>query len=303
MPGSDLVDARLLAAVTAGLLGVLTLVRLAARGRAAAFFATTSERLMYWWCLGIFSALSLRFGLVPVVVGIGLASFLLLKEYFTVIPSRKADRAAIMVSYLSIPFTLYFVYSGWYNMFVLTIPIYAFLLFPVLLAIDPDRSGMVLSLGKISLGVMFLVYCPAHLGYLYVLNPHWFVSVILLAELSDQAQIFLSKLGTSSVLPMVEETGVRKNWLGAGLSIPVMMLAALTLGRFNGWSWGHCAAIGVLMPAFSLMGDLVMFSIRSDLGIVGPRALVPGRGLILDRMRTTCYAAPLMFHYLRYFLT
>lgn len=308
LPGGNLTDfsfinARVIVGAAAAYLTVLTLLKYTVARRRPGLFPTTMDRLGYWWCLTAFIAASIRFGRVPLVAGILVTSFLALKEYFTVIPTRKADRAAMLLSYLSIPFILYHVYIPWYNMFVLTVPVYVFLLLPVVLALQRERAGMVLSLGKIAFGVMFLVYCLGHVGYLFIMDPRWFVSVLLLTELADQSQTCLSRLWGTAPLPMDSETGVRKNWTGVVLSAVVTVLACVVLARFNGWSPVHCIVIGVLISVLAVLGDLVVFSIRQDLGIAGPRAIVPGRGLILDRMRALCYTAPVMFHYLRYFLT
>ena len=80
------------------------------------------------------------------------------------------------------------------------------------------------------------------------------------------------------------------------------MPVCLLLGAFSGWPFPHTLVVGLLLPVLSLLGDLVVYSVRADLGIAGPRMLVPGQGLILDRMRAVCYTSPILFHYLRYFL-
>ncbi|MFA5141002.1 MAG: phosphatidate cytidylyltransferase [Elusimicrobiota bacterium] len=281
----------------------MTALRFTVAPRMPTLFPTTLVRLGWWWCLSLFVAAAVFFGKVPLLAGLGLASFLALKEYFTVIPSRQADRGAIWLSYLSIPFVLYYVWSGWYGMFVLTVPVYVFLLLPIVLAVRGERGGILLSLSRIGFGVMLLVYCLGYVGYLYVLDPRWFLTILLLTEFADQVQVPLSRFAGGAPLPVEEETGLHKSARGVLLSAALIIPACMALGPFNGWEPLHSLAVGTLIPLLSATGSLVVYSIRADIGIAGAGALVPGRGLMLDRMRALCYTAPVLFHYLRYFCT
>jgi len=286
-------------AVVAG----MTALRFTLAPRMPALFPTTVARLGWWWCLTLFAAAAVFFGKVPLLGGLGLASFLALKEYFTIIPSRQADRDGIWLSYMSIPFVLYYVWSGWYGMFVLTVPVYVFLLLPIVLAVRSERGGILLSLSRIGFGVMLLVYCLGYVGYLYVLDPRWFLTVVLLTEFADQVQVPLSRLAGGAPLPIEEETGLRKSARGVLLSAGLVVPACVALGPFNGWQPLHSVVVGALIPLLAALGSLVVYSVRVDIGIAGAGALVPGSGLMLDRMRALCYTAPILFHYLRYFHT
>jgi len=216
-------------------LGILLILRVTAARRWPNLFPTTRERLFYWIILAGITSLALAFGRVPLLVGVLAGSFLALREFFTVIPSRRADRAAIFLSYFSIPFTLYFIYIDWYNMFVLTVPIYVFLLLPIVLAIQKDRTGMVASLGRIGFGLLLLLYCLSHIGYLYILNTHWFVSVILLTEIADQTQVSFTNLSRQPVPSAWRSLGMRKNKWGVLASIGITLgLGGASTGLADG---------------------------------------------------------------------
>ncbi|MBJ8192430.1 CDP-diglyceride synthetase, partial [Bacillus cereus] len=58
-------------------------------------------------------------------------TFFALKEYFSMIRSRKADRRLFLWAYLAIPLQFYWIYIGWYGIFIVFIPIYVFLLLPL----------------------------------------------------------------------------------------------------------------------------------------------------------------------------
>ena len=57
-------------------------------------------------------------------------SFLALKELLSIVPTRQADRRVIFWAYLSIPVQYYWVYIGWYGMYIIFIPVYTFLFLP-----------------------------------------------------------------------------------------------------------------------------------------------------------------------------
>ena len=84
----------------------------------------------WWWIVGLF-ALALALDQTIAILFFAFVSFLALKEYLSLIPTRRADRRVLFWAYLSIPVQFYWVYIGWYGMFVVFIPVYMFLLLPV----------------------------------------------------------------------------------------------------------------------------------------------------------------------------
>ena len=92
-------------------------------------------RLKTFWKIVIFLTIAFSFNFTIATVLLAFISYLALKEYFSMIPTRNADRRALFWAYLSIPVQFYCIYIGWLNMFYLLIPLYLFLLVPARMAI------------------------------------------------------------------------------------------------------------------------------------------------------------------------
>ncbi len=57
----------------------------------------------------------------------------------------------------------------------------------------------------------------------------------------------------------------------------------------------------VLVAGF--FGGAVMSAVKRDFGVKDFGGIIPGHGGMLDRVDSLCYAAPVFFHYVRYFYT
>ncbi|MEZ6021239.1 MAG: phosphatidate cytidylyltransferase [Planctomycetota bacterium] len=62
-----------------------------------------------------------------------LISFYCLREFLSITPTQPGDQRAIVAAfYLVIPWQYYLVASHWYGLFTILIPVWAFLVLPVL---------------------------------------------------------------------------------------------------------------------------------------------------------------------------
>ena len=58
--------------------------------------------------------------------------------------------------------------------------------------------------------------------------------------------------------------------------------------------------MSLLICILGFNGSLVMSAIKRDIGIKDFGVVVEGRGGILDRIDSLCFAAPIFFHLVRY---
>jgi phosphatidate cytidylyltransferase len=220
--------------------------------------------------------------------------FMALREYFSLIDIRFQDRWGLWGAYCAIPFMAYFIQVDWYGMFIISIPIYTFLIIPFLVALGGvETEGTVFSVGAIDFGLFLFVYCTGHIGYLMLFSTWAAVLLVLNVTISDGIAFLLS-------------SSSRKPWTGniARYLIAIPFTASLTvfLRDLTGVPWQHSLIIGIMIPILVAIGRYTMTFIETDLGIAKDYEHLR-RGRMINSSCSLLFAAPVIFHYIRYFLS
>jgi phosphatidate cytidylyltransferase len=266
-------------------------------------------RIRSWWVMAGIFALALLLGRTAMLLFLGLVSFLALKEYLSLIPTRRADRTVLFWAYLAIPIQFYWVGSEWYGMFAIFIPVYMFLFLPLPMLIRGETEGFLKAIGTLNWGLMATVYSISHAAFLLVLpaegNPGaggagLLLFLVLLTEFNDVAQYVWGRtLGRHKVIPRVSPN---KTWEGLLGGIATTSLLSLLLAPLlTPLASLPALALGAFLGAAGFVGDITISAIKRDLRIKDSGALIPGHGGILDRLDSLTYTAPLFFHMIRYF--
>ena len=157
-----------------GILSVLvvasTIVLILKRRHPEKSYVELSKRINSWWIMvGIFSTAILLSRTVSIAF-FAFVSFLALKEYFSLIPTRRADRRVLFWAYLAIPFQYYWVHLEWYGMFIIFIPVYLFLLLPMRMVIIGETKEFLRAAGMLHWGLMTMVFSISHAAFFLALN-------------------------------------------------------------------------------------------------------------------------------------
>jgi phosphatidate cytidylyltransferase len=76
-------------------------------------------RVRTWWVMAGVFTLALLFGRTISLVFFAFLSFLALKEYLSLIPTRRVDREVLLWAYLAIPIQYLWIEMEWYGMFII----------------------------------------------------------------------------------------------------------------------------------------------------------------------------------------
>jgi phosphatidate cytidylyltransferase len=178
-----------------------------ARTRPSAQMNEVRLRVRSWWVLLVLFGLAVLGNRVTTLLFFAFVSFLALKEYFTLIPTRRVDRTLLFWVYLAIPAQYYFAYIDWYGMFIIFIPVYMFLFLPLHMVIAGSPTGFLRSVGTLNWGLMMTVFSLSHAAYLDAprsAGAGLLLYLVLLTEFNDVFQFLWGRaIGRRKVTPTV----------------------------------------------------------------------------------------------------
>jgi phosphatidate cytidylyltransferase len=293
--------------VVASLIGFI-LRRRYREGPGKSVVENLNSRIKAWWVMVFLLSGSLMFGPKPVIVLFAFVSFAALREFITVTPTRKADHSAIFLGFFVVlPAQYFLVWTNWYGLFTILIPVYVFLMLPALTVVSSDTKNFLTRTAEAQWGVMICIYCISHVPALLMLRiPHCdlallLVFLVLVVQASDVLQYIWGKLfGRHKIAPIVSPSKTVEGFVGGVLSATALGAGLWWLTPFKIW---QAAAMSLLITIMGFLGGLVMSAIKRDRGVKDWGNLIEGHGGMLDRIDSVCFAAPIFFHLTRYFFS
>jgi len=271
-------------------------------------YTELSQRVRSWWLMVLIFTIAMLLTRTVSLVFFGLVSFLALKEYLSLIPTRRADRRVLFWAYLTIPVQYYWIGIEWYGMFIIFIPVYAFLLLPMRMLLIGETHGFLNAVGTLHWGLMTTVFSISHVAYLLVLpatdrhpagGAGLVLFLVILTQLNDVGQYIWGKLlGHHHVVPSVSPN---KTWEGLiGGVITTTGLALLLAPWLTPLTLLQALLAGLLIGVAGFIGDVTISALKRDIGVKDSGGMIPGHGGILDRIDSLTYTAPLFFHFIYY---
>ena len=262
-------------------------------------------RMKSFWLIVLLFTVAFSFNKMFAFIFLALINYLALREYFSLIPTRRADRRVLLWAYLAIPVQFYFIYIGWIVMFYLIVPLYMFLLIPVRMVLIGDNEGFLKSCGTIHWGLMSTVYALGHLAAYLVIpvekNPAggsvgMLLCILILTVFNDFAQFLFGKsFGRRKIIPKVSPNKTWEGFLGGVVATTIMAL--ILVPYLTPSSLVLAGGAGFVIAVTGFLGDVTMSAIKRDIGVKDAGTLLPGHGGILDRLDSLVFTAPLFFHY------
>ena len=280
------------------------------RGEPNAVIDNLNARVKAWWVMAAVIGLALLAGKTGVIILFVFISLVALREYITLAPTRRGDHWALVLSFFVVlPFQYWLIWIDWYGLYSIFIPVYAFLVLPILAAIPGDTRDFLQRAAAIQWGLMITVFCISHVPALLTLeipgyygrNAFLIVFLILVVQLSDVLQYVWGKLlGRTKIAPELSPSKTVEGFVGGVASAVALGTALYWMTPF---SIGEAAIVSLAITLMGFLGGLAMSAIKRDRGVKDWGAMIEGHGGMLDRLDSVCFSAPIFFHIVRYWWT
>ena len=290
--------------VVASLVGWL----LQRRAPTSATIANLNARVRAWWVMIAVLAACFLLGRAATIVLFAIASVFALREFVTLTPARPGDHLPLVVCfYVLLPVQYLLIGDDWYNLFAIFLPVYGFLLLPVLTAASGDTEQFLERVTKVQWGLMITVYCISYVPALLLLKLPSFQSqnlllviyLLLVVQISDVLQYVFGKLfGKHKIAPRVSPSKTVEGFVGGGASAVAIGAALWWITPFTPAQ--ACGMAAVIVVA-GFLGGLALSAVKRSLGAKDWGSMIEGHGGMLDRLDSVSFAAPVFFHLTRYF--
>lgn len=292
--------------VLASAIGALLKWRVA-RGQSHSVIDNLNSRIKAWWVMVLLLSFSFFFSKTGVILLFAFMSFAAMREYIALSYTRLADHMALaLMFYVALPMHYFFIWIDWYGLYSIFIPVYVFLVLPILASLHGDTNRFLERTAKMQWGLMICVYCLSHLPALLSLpiqdfsgsNLLLIIYLIIVVQGSDVLQYIWGKLlGKHKIAPALSPSKTFEGLLGGVTSATVLGAALYWITPFTPW---QSALISLVICIMGFLGGLVMSAIKRDRGVKDWGTLIEGHGGMLDRLDSVVFAAPIFFHIVRY---
>jgi phosphatidate cytidylyltransferase len=267
-----------------------------------------NARIKAWWAMVVLLGAAFGLGETAVIVLFALASFTALREFLTLTPTRGGDHLALALAFFVVlPAQYVLVAMEWYGLYSIFIPVYAFLLLPMVAALRGETDDFMRRVAELQWGLMITVFCVSHVPALLTLDIPGYAGrellliafLILVVQSSDVLQYVWGKLaGRHKVAPALSPS---KTWEGFIGGVASATLLGAVLWWITPFSPLQAAGMALLINLTGFLGGLVMSAIKRDRGVKDWGRMIEGHGGMLDRLESVIFAAPLFFHLTRYY--
>ncbi|MFB5268251.1 phosphatidate cytidylyltransferase [Paenibacillus enshidis] len=294
-----------LALIFAALLAIQLIYSIVSKLQSGKDYTAIGYRIKTWWGMFFIFCLATLFNSVVSLLSLMVLAFFALKEYFSMIKTRKADRRLFLWAYLSIPVQFYWIYIGWYGMFIVFIPIYVFLFLPLPRLINKGTVGFLRSVSSTQWGLMLMVFGLSHLAYFQFATPQYGAGLVLylvvLTQLNDVVHYLASiYFGRRKVVPTANP---HLTWEGfASAFVVTTAVSYLIYPYLTPLDSTFGLAFGMLISLSGFFGSLTVSVLKRDLLIADDDKFDALKQSYLSRVDSLTYTSPVFFHALRYFV-
>jgi len=268
---------------------------------------TYMTRTQSWWGMVAFIGGALLLGKPGVMLLFAFASFAALREFLTLTTKAQADHLSLALAFFAVlPLQYVFVGLGWTGLFTVFIPVYAFLLLPMVSALRGNPDRFLVRVAETQWALMIAVFCVSHVPALMSLEIDGYAdrSVLLIAflvmvvQFGDLLDFFFGRrIGRRKIAPGLSP----KTWEGLVCGV----ISAAVIGAMLSWITPF-GVMGAAMMAgtaslVGMFGNIVVAAIKRDRGVKDWSHLIPGQGGFVDQLDSVIFAAPIFYQLTKYF--
>ncbi|MFM6985978.1 MAG: phosphatidate cytidylyltransferase [Hydrogenophaga sp.] len=243
------------------------------------------------------------------IVLFALVSFLILREFISLSPTRRGDhRSLVLAFFVVLPLQYALVWTRRFDLFTVFVPVYVFLAIPVVSALANDPQRFLERNAKLQWGIMVCVYGLSHVPALLLLPFPRFAGrlaflvffLVAVVQTCMLVQHLVARRLNTPMAPAVSQSFHRSSWLAGMLAGGLLggLLAGITPFKPL-----PAVAMALVACGAGSLGHLVMKAIKRDRGVthwgLAGRSVTGAAGL-LDRVDALCFAAPVFFHSVRW---
>ncbi|CAI8175198.1 MAG: phosphatidate cytidylyltransferase [Parvicellaceae bacterium] len=265
-------------------------------------------RTKSWWIMCTLFITATIISNVITYVCIGFLSFAALREFYSVIKLRKSDRAGMLWCYLAIPVQYYLAYRGWYELFIVFIPVFMFVWIPFILVLQGETKMIMSSMAGLPTSLMLCVFGLSHMAYLISLpeidgfsagGKGLLLFLIFITQINDVMQFIWGKLiGKHKILPKISPNKTWGGFIGGLISSVFIGYLMSFLTPLNHW---QVIVVSFFIAGVGFVGDVVVSAIKRDMGVKDMGQAIPGHGGVLDRIDSLALTTPIFFHLVYFF--
>jgi phosphatidate cytidylyltransferase len=251
-------------------------------------------------------------GAVGATLLFGLVSFLALREFITLMHTRRSDHRSLLAAFFGVlPAQYVMVATRHFDLFSVFIPVYVFIAIPVISALAGDPARFLERNAKIQWGIMVCVFGLSHAPALLLLDfpghagrgAFLVFFLVMVTGVAQVVQEAMSRwLRRRPVARAISRSFSYRAWLLGTLAGALVGTALYWATPFKPWQAFVMAAIA---SAAGTLGEFVMKALKKDAGVQywGNRASVTGAVGLLDRIAPLAFAAPVFFHSVRWYFS
>jgi phosphatidate cytidylyltransferase len=263
------------------------------------------DRYRSWIWLVLLILIPILAGAFWTILAVATLSFLCYREYAR-ITGLFRERTISLIVVIGILFLTFAELDNWYRLFVALFPLTVALIAIGGLIADQPKGYI----QRVGLGVLGFALFGSALGNLGYMANDWNYRPILLlilcsVELNDIFAYICGHLfGHRKFVPNTSPNKTVGGALGAlVLTTPLVAVIAHFIWRDTPLDSAiRLIGLGIIISVVGQFGDLMLSSIKRDLGLKDTAKLIPGHGGLLDRFDSLILVAPAVFHYVNYFV-